>query len=160
MFEGIIRYPIFAYINLCEMDYAKKPQRHTARCLECGDAIAYGRSDKKFCCDDCRNRHHNHQARAGRSFRRRVMAVLEKNYEVLEACLRAGVDSLSLSEAAAMGFVTSYATAFRKSRNRIVYECFDICYVMTPSRLYSISKIQNLSLTLQIGLNADSNKYR
>ena len=140
------------------MDYAKKPQRHMARCLECGDTIVYGRTDKKFCCDDCRNRHHNHQARTGRAFRRRVMSVLEKNYEVLEACLRAGADSVSLSEAAAMGFVTSYATAFRKSRNRIVYECFDICYVMTPTRIYSISKIQNLSLTLQAGLKEGRNK--
>lgn len=137
------------------MNYAKKAQRYSSRCLECGDAIVYGRTDKKFCCDDCRNKHHNHQARSGRTIRRRVMAILERNHEVLEACIRSGVESMSMSEAVVMGFTPSYATAFRKSRNRMLYECFDISYIMTPGRLYSISKIQNLSLTLQTGLKTD-----
>ena len=133
------------------MEYGKKNTRNVARCLECGDAIAYGRSDKKFCSEDCKNRHHNHQSRSSRNIRRRVTAMLEKNYEVLDELVRSGIESVRLSDVLLMGFNPLYVTSYRKLRNHQEYLCFDIRYIMTPSRLCSISKIQNLSLNLQAG---------
>ena len=133
------------------MEYGKKNSRSTSRCLECGDTIAYGRSDKKFCSENCKNRHHNHQSRSSRSLKRRVTAMLERNYEVLDELVRSGIESVRLSDVILMGFNPSYATSFRKLRSHQEYLCFDIRYIMTPSRLCSISKIQNLSLNLQAG---------
>lgn len=123
------------------MDYSKRTSRCAPRCLECGDKINYGRTDKKFCSDECKNRHHNHKSRSARSIRRRVMSALEKNHEILEGFVRNGVDAVPLSEASVLGFDPAYVTSFRKVGRHDVYACFDITYTMTPSRLCSISKI-------------------
>ena len=131
------------------MDYPKKTTRNTPRCLECGDKISYGRTDKKFCCEECKNRHHNHKSRAERIIRRRTMSVLEKNYEILEGFAKAGTDTVMLSDALILGFNPVYVTSFSRVNHRDVYGCFDITYTMTASKLCSISKIQNLSLNLQ-----------
>ena len=131
------------------MEYRIKHQRTIARCLECGDKISYGRTDKKYCCEDCRNRHHNHLLRAGRSVRRRVMAALEKNYTILNSFLESGVESVPLSEALSVGFNPNFMTSFAKKRGHEECGCFDISYRMTPSRLCYLSKLQNVSVSLQ-----------
>lgn len=130
------------------MDYEKKHERSVVRCLECGDRINYGRKDKKFCSEDCKNRHHNHISQASRHLKRRVMAGLEKNYAILDELVKSGADNIRLIEVMAMGFNPNYATSFRRLRSHTEFCCFDICYIMTPSRLYSISKIQNVCVTL------------
>ncbi len=135
------------------MDYSRRTQRTASRCLECGDKIGYGRSDKKFCCDECKNRHHNHKARSSRFVKRKVISILEKNHEILNGLVRNGVEMVCLSEIMILGFNPGYATAFRKVSHHEKYECFDITYSMTAGRLTSISKIQNLSLNLQARSN-------
>ena len=45
----------------------KKYVRHMPVCLECGDQIRYGRTDKKFCCDECRARNYNDRVRKSRA---------------------------------------------------------------------------------------------
>ena len=130
------------------MDYDEKRQRNAPRCLECGHTISYGRKDKKYCCEQCRIRHNNALSRMGKRAKRRILAVLDKNYEILDALVRSDMESAWLSDLMAMGFNPGYSTFYRKTGRRDYFHCFDISYVMTPNRLYSISKIQNLSLTL------------
>lgn len=125
------------------MAYYIKKGRHTATCLECGDKIKYGRADKKFCCEDCRVSYNNAAARNGRAFRRRVLAILSRNYEVLDSLVKAGTESADLLDLVAMGFVPSFFTSHSKSGKHNEYGCFDIKYIMTHTRVYSISKIQN-----------------
>lgn len=125
--------------------------RNTPRCLECGDQISYGRTDKKFCSEECKNRHHNHRHNATRKVKRKVMAVLEKNHCILSDLLASGVDSMWLADVVAMGFNPGYVTSFCRVGRHCRYTCFDISYIMTASRISSISKIQNLSLNLQAG---------
>ena len=124
------------------MNY-KKYQRHMPVCLECGDQIRYGRTDKKFCCDDCRMRHYNEQSKLSRHFRRRILAALSKNYEILEGLIRSDKESVDLMTLATMGFTPSIVTSFRRTGKHDEYGCFDIRYIMTRTRIYSISKIQN-----------------
>ena len=133
------------------MDYLKRTPRSATRCLECGDKISYGRTDKKFCSDECKNRHHYHKCRSERFVKRKTISMLEKNYEILEEYVKAGVDSVLLSEVLILGFNPAYLTSLIRSKHHDIYACFDITYVMTPSRLCTISKIQNLSLNLQAG---------
>ena len=135
-------------LNYRIMEY--KISRRVSRCLECGDKISYGRSDKKFCCEECRNRHHNHQARSSRTVKRKIASILEKNYEILDNLVRTGIGTVWISDVMAVGFNPSYVTSFRKINGHGQYGCFDIVYVMTSDRLSSISKIQNLSLNLQV----------
>jgi hypothetical protein len=83
-----------------------------------------------------------------RAAKRRILFILDRNYEILDKLIRAGMDSAWLSDLAAMGFNPGYSTYCRKTGRREYYHCFDISYVMTPNRIYCITKIQNLSLTL------------
>ncbi len=121
----------------------KKYERNMPVCLECGDRIRYGRTDKKFCCEECRTRHHNALARDSRAFRRRVMKALARNYEILAGLLRSDVASMDLMDLMTMGFIPSVVTSYRKSGRHDEYACFDIKFIMTGTRVYSISKMQN-----------------
>ena len=130
------------------MSYAKTPRR-TAHCLHCGDKISYGRTDKKYCCEDCRVSHHNELSKGSRTFRRRLMARLLANYELLERLVMSGIESIPLIELVSMGFNPDLMTSCRKTGCHMQYSCFDIIYIMTQTRVSSISKIQNVSLNLQ-----------
>ena len=130
------------------MDY-KKFDRKIPVCLECGDKIRYGRTDKKFCCDDCKNRHYNSRLKAGRAYRRRVLAMLDRNYKLLDALLKSGADSADFAYLTTVGFRPDAVTFYHRSRRHDDFACFDIRYKMSESKVYSISKIQNVSLSLQ-----------
>lgn len=131
------------------MNYGKKIVRHMPKCLHCGTQIKYGRTDKKFCCDDCKNRHHNELTKSGRSFRRKILSQLMGNYEVLNRLYKAEVRSIDLIDAVTMGFVPGIVTSYRRVGKHDEYCCFDIKYIMTNMRIYSISKLENVSVPLQ-----------
>ena len=130
------------------MRHRLKRMEPRTRCLECGERISYGRKDRKFCCEECKNKHHNNLARMSKNAKRKVLALLDRNYCILDQLVREGIDAVWLSDAVALGFSPGYSTSHRKMGSRNHYHCFDISYIMTPNRLSSISKIQNLSLTL------------
>ena len=121
----------------------KKHERHIPVCLECGDRRRYGRADKKFCCDECKTKNYNERAKRGRIFKRRVMNALLRNHEILENLIRADVDTVDLLSLTSMGFAPSLMTSFRKCGKHDECSCFDIKYIMTGTRIYSISKIEN-----------------
>ena len=137
------------WTKFVKMDYVKKMERHIPKCLHCGEQIRYGRTDKRYCCDECRNNHYNAQTKAGRAFRRRVLSQLSSNYEILDKLVRAGMESLDLIDAVTMGFTPGIVTSYRRSGKHDEFRCFDIKYYMTRTRLFAISKIQNVSLPLQ-----------
>lgn len=120
-------------------------------CLECGNQIRYGRTDKKFCCEDCKTRHYNNMAKAGRAFKNKVIALLNRNYEILDSIIKAGMDSAERVDIEAMGFVPGMSTSYRRAGKHDVFTCYDIKYIMTKTRLSSIVKIHNLSVNLQVG---------
>ena len=130
------------------MEYGKRKEKEGMKCLECGSVISYGRTDKKFCCDKCKNSHHNNLAKSSRHIKRRVLSILDRNYEVLNDLVKAGIDAMWLSDLLALGFNPYFATSFIHRQSRYEYSCFDIHYIMTPRRVSSISKIRNLSLNL------------
>ena len=136
-------------LHFCIVEY-KKNIRKPPLCLECGSPIRYGRTDKKFCCDDCKTRHHNSLAIAARSVKTKVIAIINRNYEILDALLKDGADSVDLVDLTTMGFVPGMVTSYRRSGKHDVYTCYDIKYIMTGTRVYSIMKIHNLSVNLQI----------
>jgi len=56
------------------------------KCLECGVEI-FGRIDKKFCSDQCRNTYNNKQNSDGNNYVRQVNYQLRKNRRILEKLL-------------------------------------------------------------------------
>ena len=121
----------------------KKFERHLPLCLECGDQIRYGRTDKKFCCDECRTKNYNERARKSRIFKRRVMNALVRNYNLLDKLIKSDMDSIDLLSLVTLGFIPSLMTSYRKNGKHDECGCFDIRYIMTRTRIYSISKIEN-----------------
>ena len=78
---------------------------------------------------------------------------LSRNYQILEHLLKTGEKSAELADLIAIGFSPDSVTGFHKSRFRSdEFWCFDIKYRMSDSRIHSISKIQNVSLTLSLDL--------
>ena len=131
------------------MSYEGRNDEDVPRCLECGDEIVYGRKDKKYCSEECRNRQHNHSHRACIQYKRMVNTILERNYDILDDLIKSGIEAIWVADAIALGYNPAYVTSYRKHGKRSMCHCYDICYVTTDNRMTSISKIQNLSLPLQ-----------
>ncbi|MBR1406819.1 MAG: DUF2116 family Zn-ribbon domain-containing protein [Bacteroidales bacterium] len=110
-------------------------------CLECGDAITYGRPDKKFCCESCKNRWHNRLEKASRSYRVKVKATLSRNYEVLNDLLKLGISRMNLYDLRALGYDPQYVTAAIPVGKRFEYMCYDIRFRQTPVQVSNLTKI-------------------
>ena len=114
----------------------------TARCLECGKEIVYGRTDKKFCSSSCKNRFHNKLVKDSHSYRNKVANALGRNYEILARLIKEQCNTADLGDLVQWGFNLEYCTGYRKVRGHDEYRCFDIKYLRTPSRIFNISKVQ------------------
>ena len=125
--------------------------RRMPHCLECGDQIEYGRTDKKFCCEDCRMKYHYTASKTSKTYRRKILKTLSRNYLILESLVKSDTVSMDLADLVPMGFVPGVVTSYRRNGKHEVYYCFDIKYIMTATRIYSVGKIQNLSVILQVG---------
>ena len=118
-----------------------KTEKNARLCLECGDAIEYGRVSRKFCCDECRNRYHYKLGRNYRSSRMRVSRALERNHDVLDRLLEMSVVSISLEELSKLGFDPLYTTACQKAGPHMEYRCYDIKYYKSDRRIFCLERI-------------------
>ena len=85
-------------------------------CLECGDEIVYGRTDKVYCSDSCRRKHNNRIHNSRKSVRLKVLGQLDRNYEILERLLAAGIESIDIDKLEDMGYNMKYATSDKRSQ--------------------------------------------
>lgn len=91
-------------------------------CLECGDKL-FGRSDKKFCNDGCRNAYNNRQNRDVTNLMRRVNKRLRDNYHILsELNFRDGKAKTTRSRLAAQNFDFEYFTRLKIYKNGSQYQ--------------------------------------
>ena len=95
-------------------------------------------------------RYHYSSRKSSGSFKRKILAMLSRNYSILEELLGSERDSVDLVDLSSMGFVPGLVTSYRRIGKHDVYCCFDIKYIMTRTRIYSLMKIQNLSVNLQV----------
>ena len=119
----------------------KIDEQALVHCLECGDAILYGRPDKKFCCESCKNRWHNRLEKASRTYKVKVKASLSRNYEVLNDLLKIGIHRMNLYELRSMGYDPQFVTAAIPVGKRMEYMCYDIRFRQTPVQVSNITKI-------------------
>ena len=120
-----------------EYNDGERPQVH---CLECGDEIGYGRPDRKFCSDKCRNRYHNRRNNPVSSARIKALNAIEKNYGILTTMLACGVSSASLTELEAAGFNPSSCSSCARCGCHLELRCFDLSYLMSSSRIFRLKK--------------------
>ncbi|MDO5442109.1 MAG: hypothetical protein Q4G10_00395 [Bacteroidia bacterium] len=121
--------------------YDRKPYDMPV-CLECGGEIEYGRSDRKFCCDRCKNLYHNREHHNRRSVQLHVLGALEKNYEILNRLLKADIKSVSIGDLSQLGYNKEFMTSYHKVGGHDEYRCYDIKYYCTSSRIFNIERVK------------------
>ncbi|WP_445383316.1 hypothetical protein [Robiginitalea sp. IMCC43444] len=98
-------------------------------CLECAEKLV-GRSDKKFCCDSCRNTFNNRRNREKNRVLLKTNNRLRRNYRLLKKLLKHQEDGLISREALLdIGFDFGSVTRHYTSVNGIkTYFLYDIGY--------------------------------
>jgi hypothetical protein len=93
-------------------------------CLDCGEPIK-GRSDKKFCNDQCRNNYNNRLNSDNNNFVRNINNILRKNRRILENLNPDKKIKVHRDKLAERGFNFNYITNISKTKHGNTY-CF--CY--------------------------------
>ncbi len=108
----------------------------TRYCLECGEPI-HGRSDKKFCSDQCRTTYHNRLHAESNQYIRRINAILKKNRAILAQLNPDGKAKVSRNKLLSLGFNFNYHTNIydTKTGNRY-YFCYDMGYLPIAHNLF------------------------
>lgn len=100
-------------------------------------------------------KHYYASSKATRMFKRKILTMLSRNYAILDGLLNSGRDSADLMDLVSMGFTPGIMTSHTRTGKHDVYNCFDIKYIMTRARIFSMVKIRNLSVPLQIHTETD-----
>lgn len=98
-------------------------------CFECGQ-IFYGRSDKKFCDDYCRNYFNNKQNSDATNHIRNLNNILHKNRRILAELFSNEQTKVKMQKLACDGFNFNYFTHISVNpNNKIIYYCYDYGYL-------------------------------
>lgn len=98
--------------------------------MECGELL-HGRSDQKYCNDQCRNAHNNRQSVETNNHIRSVNRTLKKNYVVLCNLNPRGKATVPREELVKNDFNFHYFTSMSTTwKGRVVYFCYDQGYSM------------------------------
>lgn len=112
------------------------------RCLHC-NSLLKGRSDKKFCHDQCRSRHNYDQRNQDNyDIFREVNSSLKKNWSILKALSVMGETKVSKRVIMAQGFNFDYCTsAYSTETKKIYFYCYEIGYqIIDDSEILLIEK--------------------
>lgn len=93
-------------------------------CLECQQPLT-GRSDKKFCDDQCRSTYNNRANSDASKVVRDINAVLRKNRQVLSDLCPTGKQKVKKEKLISKGFDTQYHTHTYQTREGALYQ---FCY--------------------------------
>ena len=100
----------------------------TKKCLICKEPI-FGRIDKRFCSDNCRNRYHNGLKNSESTYQRRVNYILRRNRRILLESFYEGQEIVLNQHLLNKGFNYSYITNYQiNDIGYTSYYCYDIGY--------------------------------
>jgi predicted nucleic acid-binding Zn ribbon protein len=100
-------------------------------CLDCG-ATLHGRSDKKFCSDQCRNNFNNKLNRESNNFVRNVHGLLRKNRRILADLWAEDKVKVHKDALFALGYNFSFFTHIIETSDGNKYQyCFEFGYCET-----------------------------
>jgi hypothetical protein len=98
-------------------------------CQECGDPLK-GRTDKKFCSDQCRAAFNNRLNSDETNFVRNVNNLIRKNRRILTRLNASGKTKVSRSTLAEKGFDFMYFTSTHTTKDgAICYYCYEQGYL-------------------------------
>lgn len=99
------------------------------KCLDCGGSIR-GRTDKKFCSDQCRNNYNNKINRDSNNYVRNVHGLLRKNRRILADLFDEGRHKVHKDALFALGYNFSFFThIIETSSGKKYHYCFEYGYM-------------------------------
>ncbi len=107
-------------------------------CLECGNRL-YGRADKKFCNDQCRNNYNNKLNSDETSFMKMVNRSLRKNRRILKELNPKGKSKTKKSIMESKGFEFKYFTnVYRTKEGKVYYFCYEYGYLPLDNGYFAL----------------------
>ena len=108
------------------------------KCIECGDDFI-GRTDKKFCSDNCRSAYNNKLNKDANNFVRNINNILRKNRRILAELNPNGKVKVHKDKLLDKGFKFSYFTNEYATKSGNVYRfCYDQGYLSLDNDFYTI----------------------
>ena len=124
------------------MAYSLKYIKIKTRCLQCGKEILYGRVDRKFCCEACKNSYHNRRRYPIREdMEGAVLRRIDLNHAILERLYKMDIHTIDLLTLSHLGFDPHFVTNFRRVGRHDIFAIFDLQYEMTPTRIKKLEMI-------------------
>ncbi len=118
------------------------------KCLECGNRIK-GRTDKRFCNDQCRNSYHNRLKSDINAMVRRVNKQLRHNRRIMEKLVPSNPGKITIpkSRLTDEGFNFNYHTHTYTTKNGHTYIfCYEYGYLPLDNNVYMLVKREESSL--------------
>ncbi len=107
-------------------------------CTECKEEFV-GRSDAKFCSDQCRSSYHNRQSQPLNEYVRQVNAALKKNRKILLEFNPDGKSRIRGTDLRRRGFDFNYFTNVYQTKDGREYKfCYDQGYIHTGEDWYTL----------------------
>lgn len=107
-------------------------------CLECGEKLR-GRSDKKFCSDQCRTSYNNQLRQETNSLVKKITYTLKRNRRILCNLNPKGKTKIHRKTLLDLGFNFNYFTNIYKTRNgNIYYFCFEQGYLPIDDGFFAL----------------------
>ena len=109
-------------------------------CVECGKSIL-GRSDKKFCDDNCRSAHHNKVDGDSRNLIRNTNYILRKNRKILNEFNPKEKSKANKEALIKRGFDFNYFTSIYETKNgNTYYFVYEQGYLALENDWYALVK--------------------
>lgn len=110
------------------------------KCLECEEKL-FGRIDKKFCGDDCRNSYNNRLNKDTNNLMRNINNILRKNHRILRKLNPTGKKTIAGQKMHQAGFNFNYFTNIYTTKAGKVYHfCYDEGYLQLDEKTYALVK--------------------
>lgn len=113
-------------------------KQNKRKCEHCEEVI-FGRSDKRFCSDYCRNSQHNLENRDVTNYMRKVNNVLRKNRRILSKLNPNGKAKINGTLLMEEGFNFAYFTnVYETKKGGKYYFCYDQGYIKLEDNMYAL----------------------
>lgn len=113
-------------------------------CLICSE-ILRGRSDQKFCSDQCRSHYHNHRLRQERRSHYHINARIRKNHLTLSHLFQNGIRHIPKNALSQLDLDLRFITHIEESDGKKVLWVYDIGWYPDPDKAsLSLTKATDL----------------
>lgn len=110
------------------------------KCISCGNQL-FGRSDQRFCSDQCRTSHNNKLNSDQNNFMRNVNNILRKNRRILAELNPKDKAKVHKDRLMERGFKFSYFTnQYITKAGTTYYFCYEYGYIALDNNMYALVK--------------------